>query len=379
MLLDYATLKIIWWLLLGVLFIGFALTGGFDLGIGTLLPFVGRDDDERRIVINSIGPTWEGNQTWFITAGGATFAAWPLVYAAAFYGFYVALMLVLFALFMRPVGFKFRDKLSEPRWRSAWDWALFAGGSVPALVFGVAFGNLLLGVPFQFDADMRISYSGSFLALLSPFALLCGLVSLAMLVMHGAAFLRVKTEGAVQRRASVALRWSALATLAMFLLAGFFVASTIHGYRIVGTPAFGGPAVPLLKQVEAGAGLWLANYSIFPWTSIAPALGILGAALAAWWATSARTVPAFLATGASVTGIILTAGFSMYPFILPSSSHPPSSLTVWDAASSQHTLTIMLIAVIVLLPIVLAYTAWVYRIVRGKVTASSIKDSEYSY
>jgi len=378
-LLDYATLKIIWWLLLGALLIGFALTDGFDMGVGALLPFVGRNDDERRIVINSIGPTWEGNQVWFITAGGATFAAWPLVYAAAFYSFYVALLLVLFALFMRPVGFDYRSKVPDPRWRGAWDWALFAGGTVPALVFGVAFGNLLQGVPFQFDGDMRITSSGSFFALLNPFALLCGVVSLAMLVMHGAAFLRVKTDGIVQQRSSAALRWAALATLVSFLVAGLFVASSIQGFRITAIPSTAGGATPLLKHVETGAGYWLDNYSAHSWSIIAPVLGVAGAAIAAWLATAARTVPAFLATGASVAGIILTAGFSMFPFILPSSAHPASSLTVWDAMSSQRTLMIMLLVVIVMLPIVLAYTAWVYRVIRGKVTAQSIRDSEHSY
>ncbi len=377
--LDYATLKIIWWLLLGVLLIGFALTDGFDMGIGALLPFIGRNDGERRVIINSIGPTWEGNQVWFITAGGATFAAWPLVYAAAFYSFYVALLLVLFALFMRPVGFDYRSKVADPRWRAAWDWALFAGGSVPAFVFGVAFGNLLQGMPFQFDPDMRISYGGSFFALLNPFALLCGFVSLSMLVMHGAAFLRVKTEAHIQRRAGVALRWSAVATLALFAIAGGCIAWVVHGYQIVGAPATGGAATPLLKEVATGAGWWLNNYTAYPWMKIAPLLGVAGAALAAWLATSRHTVPAFLATGASVTGIILTAGFSMFPFIMPSSSHPASSLTAWDAMSSQHTLIIMLVGVIVLLPVVLAYTAWVYRVIRGKVTAQSIRDSEHSY
>src|SRR6516165_921644 len=186
---DYETLKVIWWLFIGVLLIGFAVTDGFDLGIGTLLPFLGRNDEERRVMLNSVGPTWEGNQVWFITAGGAIFAAWPVVYATAFSGFYVALILTLFALFFRPVGFEYRSKLADPRWRNAWDWALFVGGAVPALIFGVAFGNLLQGVPFHFDADQRVFYTGSFWGLLNPFALLAGVVSLAMLAMHGAIFL----------------------------------------------------------------------------------------------------------------------------------------------------------------------------------------------
>ena len=380
MLLDYATLKIIWWLLLGALLIGFALTDGFDMGIGALLPFVGRNDDERRVIINSIGPTWEGNQVWFITAGGAIFAAWPLVYATAFYCFYVALLLVLFALFMRPVGFDFRSKVADPRWRNGWDWALFAGGSVPALVFGVAFGNLLQGVPFQFAPDMRISYSGSFIGLLSPFALVCGVVSLAMLVMHGAAFLRVKTEGIVQQRASVALRWSAWVACASFIAAGFLIDLSVYGYRITSIPSTAGGATPLLKHVETGVGFWLDNYRLYPWTLLAPLLGIVGAAVAARLArNTARPLPAFLASGSSVTGIILTAGFAMFPFILPSSSHPASSLTVWDAMSSHRTLMIMLLVVIVMLPVVLAYTAWVYRVIRGKVTVQSVRNSEHSY
>jgi cytochrome d ubiquinol oxidase subunit II len=174
MTIDYYTLKLIWWLFVGVLLIGFALLGGFDLGVGTLLPFVGRTDTQRRVILNAIGPTWEGNQVWFITAGGALFAAWPMVYATAFSGFYWALLLVLFALFFRPVGFEYRSKVEDPRWRSAWDWGLFVGGSVPALVFGVAFGNLLQGVPFHFDVFLRSYYTGSFWGLLNPFALLAG-------------------------------------------------------------------------------------------------------------------------------------------------------------------------------------------------------------
>jgi len=234
-------------------------------------------------------------------------------------------------------------------------------------------------VPFQFDSTMRITYTGTFLALLNPFALLCGLVSLGMLVMHGAAFLRVKTTGEVQRRANHALRWSALGTLACFVIGGFWVAAGIDGYRIIAMPAGASAANPLLKQVESGAGLWLVNYTSYPWTMLAPAVGIGAAAAAAWLATSPRTVPAFVATGCSVTGIILTAGLSMFPFLMPSSSHPASSLTAWDAVSSHHTLMIMLVAIVVCLPVVIAYTGWVYRVVRGKVTAQSVRDGEHLY
>ena len=196
---DYETLKIIWWLLVGVLLVGFAVMDGHDMGVGTLLPFLGRTDVERRVIINTVGPHWDGNQVWFITGGGAIFAAWPLVYATAFSGFYWAMLAVLWALFFRPVGFDYRSKINDARWRSTWDWGLFVGGAVPPLIFGVAFGNLLQGVPFHFDENLVSYYTGSFWALLNPFALLCGVVSTAMITFHGAIYLAHRTESDIQR------------------------------------------------------------------------------------------------------------------------------------------------------------------------------------
>lgn len=204
---DYESLKLVWWVLIGVLLMGFALTDGFDLGAAVLMPFVGRSDEERRVVINTIAPHWDGNQVWFIIAGGALFAAWPLVYATAFSGFYWAMLLVLFALFVRPIGFDYRSKLSNKRWRSSWDWALCLGAVVPSLVFGVAFGNLFAGLPFQFDADLRLAFQGDFWELLSPFSLLCGVVSLSMLCLHGATWLMMRTEQAMAQRARRASHW----------------------------------------------------------------------------------------------------------------------------------------------------------------------------
>src|ERR1700761_2143597 len=202
---TYEILRLIWWALLGVLLIGFAVMDGFDLGTAALLPFVARTDTERRIAINTVGPVWEGNQVWFILGGGSIFAAWPALYAASFSGFYLAMFLVLATLILRPVGFKFRGKVDDPRWRAFWDWCLFAGGIVPALVFGVAFGNLFEGVPFSFDETLRLKTDITLLGLLNPFALLVGLVSLGMIVMHGAAWLNYKTRGPVQDRARAAL------------------------------------------------------------------------------------------------------------------------------------------------------------------------------
>ncbi|AJK47793.1 cytochrome d ubiquinol oxidase subunit II [Burkholderia plantarii] len=375
---DYATLKVIWWVLVGTLLIGFALTDGFDMGATALLPFLGKNDDERRIIVNTVGATWEGNQVWLITAGGAMFAAWPLVYAASFSGFYFAMLLVLFALFFRPVGFDFRSKRTDPRWRSGWDWGLFIGGFVPALVFGVAFGNLLEGVPFAFDSDLRVTYTGSFWALLNPFALLCGLVSLTMLLAHGAAFIRMKTDGVIAQRAGRALRLSALAAVVLFAIAGALVASSIGGYHITQAAPLDTVANPLMKQVAAGHGLWLANYGTYPWMIVAPVIAFAGGLLAALLAASRREKTAFVATGLMIVGVILTAGFSMFPFIMPSSLDPRSSLTVWDSTSSHLTLEVMLGAVIVFLPLVLLYTGWVYRVMRGKVTSQVLNDNHHT-
>ena len=378
MIFDYETLKVIWWLLIGVLLIGFAVTDGFDMGVGFLLPFLGRTDDERRVIINSVGATWEGNQVWFITAGGATFAAWPLVYATAFSGFYWALLLVLFALFFRPVGFDYRSKVDDPRWRNAWDWGLFVGGTVPALVFGVAFGNLLLGVPFHYERDMQVYYTGSFFALLNPFGLLAGVVSLAMLVMHGASYLQLRSEGEINARAKTALKVAAVVMMAAFALAGLWLAMGIDGYRIVSMPPPDTAFTPLAKAVEKAPGAWLANYSAHPWMIAAPALGFAGAAIAIAFSAANRALPAFVASALSVAGVILTAGFSLFPFIMPSSSNPNSGLTVWDAVSSHRTLQVMFWVVVIFLPIVLAYTSWVYRVLRGKITVETIRKNPHT-
>jgi len=375
---DYESLKLIWWLFIGVLLIGFAIMDGFDMGVAAWLPFLGKTDDERRVIINSIGATWEGNQTWLITAGGAIFAAWPLVYAAAFSGLYIALLLVLFALFFRPVGFDYRSKLADPRWRNGWDWALFAGGAIPALVFGVAFGNLLIGLPFYYDDTLRSFYTGSFWALLNPFALLCGVVSLTMLMMHGAIYLQLRTDGAVQKRAQKAALVAGIICAVTFALAGLWIAFGIDGYRVTWIRNGNLALNPLAKTVEKTAGAWLSNYQTFKWMTLAPIAGFAGIALALLSARSQNERTAFAFSSIAIAGIILTAGFSMFPFIMPSSTNPVSSLTVWDAVSSQKTLSIMFVITIIFLPLILLYTSWVFRVLRGKVTVQSIKDNTHT-
>jgi cytochrome d ubiquinol oxidase subunit II len=378
MFIDYETLKLVWWVFIGVLLIGFAITDGFDMGVAAWLPFLGKTDDERRVIINSVGATWEGNQTWLVTAAGAIFAAWPFVYAAAFSGLYIALLLVLFALFFRPVGFDYRSKLADPRWRNGWDWALFTGGAVPALVFGIAFGNLLLGVPFHLDDTMRSFYTGSFWALLNPFALLAGVLSLAMLMMHGAIYLELRTDGVVQQRARKAALYAGLVTAVAFALAGIWLASGIEGYRIVSMPDANSAFNPLAKTVEKAAGAWLTNYHTWPWMMAAPVAGFAGIALALWQGRAGRQRLAFFFSSLALTGIILTAGFSMFPFVMPSSTDPNSSLTLWDATSSQKTLGIMLIVTLLFLPLIMLYTAWVYRVLRGRITVQSIQENTHT-
>jgi cytochrome d ubiquinol oxidase subunit II len=377
---DYETLRLVWWVFLGLLLIGFAVTDGFDLGAALLQPYVARSDTERRVLLNAIGPVWEGNQVWLILGGGASFAAWPPLYAVSFSGFYLAMFLVLVTLILRPVAITFRSKLEGAAWRRSWDWAFVVSGTVPALVFGVAFGNLFLGVPFRLDDTLRMTYEGGLLGLLNPWGLLCGLVSVAMLAMHGGNWLAFKTNGAAAERARRAAAWSALAVLVLFTLAGVWLAFGIDGFVITSAIDPSGASNPLGgKTVARATGAWLRNYAIHPAAIVAPALAYLGAAGSLALGRAGRSLSALVASGLSVAGVIATAGVSLFPFLLPSSLDPRSSLTVWDASSSRGTLFVMLIGTVAFLPIVVAYTAWVYRVLRGTVTAEAVERDQTLY
>ncbi len=370
---DYESLKLIWWVLVGVLLIGFALTDGFDLGAAALLPFVGRDDPERRVVINTIAPHWDGNQVWLITAGGALFAAWPLVYAAAFSGFYWAMLLVLFALFVRPVGFDYRSKLDNTRWRQAWDWGLCVGAWIPSLVFGVAFGNLLLGVPFVFDESLRISYQGNFWQLLNPFGLLAGVVSLSMLTLHGGTWLMLRTEPLLAARARQAAMLCAGLFLLAFAGAGLWLwLGDIRGLVLASGLDTQAALNPLAKQVGSGNPGWLDNYGREPLTQLAPLLGLGGGLLALLAAWLRRGALAFLGSSLAIVGTLCTAGFALFPFVMPSSIDPVSSLTVWDAVSSRMTLGIMFVVACIFVPLILIYTLWSYAKMWGRVSTRQI-------
>ncbi|MYM63296.1 cytochrome d ubiquinol oxidase subunit II [Pseudomaricurvus sp. HS19] len=370
--LDYESLKLIWWLLIGVLLVGFAITDGFDMGVAMLLKIVGKDDVQRRVLINTIAPHWDGNQVWFITAGGAIFAAWPLVYATAFSGLYAALMITLMAMFLRPVGFDYRSKIDNPTWRSRWDWGLTIGSFVPALIFGVAFGNLLQGVPFSFDDVMRSHYHGSFWQLLNPFALLCGLLSVAMFVTQGASWLMLKTRNDILQRSSQAALISALLVVVMFGVAGLFLNMGMQGYRVVTTPEVGGVVTPVMKTVLQDNGGWQANFNTLPLLWLLPIAGLLSGMLVVLSAARRWCGLAFFASSVMQGAIIGTAGVAMFPFVMPSNFDPNHSLTLFDAVSSRLTLNIMFWVAMVFVPIVLGYTLWSYIKMAGRLDEETI-------
>ncbi|OOF37266.1 cytochrome d ubiquinol oxidase subunit II [Rodentibacter heidelbergensis] len=374
---DYEFLRFIWWVLVIVLLIGFSVTDGFDMGVTALLPVAGKKEVERRIMINSIAPHWDGNQVWLLTAGGAVFAAWPIVYAVSFSGFYIALVLVLAALFFRPLGFEYRAKIDNPTWRAVWDWGLFAGGLVPALVFGVAFGNLLQGVPFEFNEIAQVTYTGSFFALLNPFALLCGVISLAMLMTHGANWLQMKTTAELRDRVRSISQIGAFVTLIAFILAGVWLYFK-DGYVVTSTIDHFAPSSPMGKEVAVETGAWFRNFNEMPILWIFPALAVVSALLNVAFSKANRCGFAFLFSSLTMAGVIITAAVSMFPFVMPSSSHPEQSLLMWDATSSELTLTWMLFLALVFVVISLAYTIWSYFKMFGRLDERFVEENTNS-
>lgn len=371
---DYESLRFIWWVLLGLLFIGFAIMDGFDLGVAILLPFVSKNEIERSVLLNTIRPFWEGNQVWIILGAGAIFAAWPFVYAVAFSGPYFAILLLLLTMgIARPVAFKYRTKLKQYLWRRVWDWIVFLSGVMTTLLFGILVGNLLLGLPFYFDQELRIIYSGTTLSLLTPFTLFCGLTALAMLTMHGGIYIALKTDAPIQTRAKQYARYGILVLLFLFLLGGILIANHVVGYKVISNIYHDAPSNPLHKEVGANLGAWLDNYKSYRLTVLAPVLTI-GFGLIAFVLSGVHSFRlAFIASALTIAGMIGTVGVSMYPFIIPSSVNFNSSLLIWDASSSRLTLMMMLVASIIFIPTIVLYTSWVYRILRGKVSPEDIE------
>ncbi len=375
---DYEFLRFIWWLLVGILLIGFAVTDGFDMGVGALLKVVGKTDDERRVMINAIAPHWDGNQVWLVTAGGAIFAAWPPVYAASFSGFYLAMILTLAALFFRPIGFDYRSKLENASWRRNWDWAITVGSVVPPIIFGVAFGNLLQGVPFHYDDIFRFKYTGTFLALLNPFALLVGVLSLTMFVAQGAAYLQMKTNAQILQRSQRIGTITGFVAALLFVICGIWLHSTIAGYVVTSEIDTNAINNVMNKTAQQQSGAWLANFIAMPILWAAPILGVVAFLLTGLFSRAGKGAYAFISSSLGQAGVILTCGFAMFPFIMPSSSHPAHSLTIWDATSSELTLKIMFVVACIFVPIVLGYTIWSYVKMFGRITEQDIRDNPHT-
>lgn len=372
---DYETLKVIWWGLVLFLLVGFVVMDGFDLGVGMLLPVVGKTDDERRVLLNSVGPVWEGNQVWLIAGAGTLFAAWPLVYAAAFSALYVPFMFLLFGLFLRPVGFDYRSKLPDPVWRRWWDRVLVVGGLLPTLVFGATLGLVLQGLPFRFDAALRIHY-GAF-AFHWPLLLTAMGTALALLLLHGASFLQCKTQGVIAARSARLALWLGPLASALFALGGVWLGE-MAGYRITAIGDLNGALTPLMKEVVAVPAGWLGNFVAHPVLWAVPVLGLLLPLVCALASRLGKSGLALVASGGACAAMMLTVAIALFPFVLPSSLDPASSLTLWDSTSSERTLLIMLGIVGVLMPVNIGYTLWVYRVVRGRVSAEQVRQHGHS-
>ncbi len=371
-------LTVVWWLLLGVLLMGLAIMVGMDMGVGTLLRFVGRNDDERRVALNIIGPHWDGNQVWFILGGGAIFAAWPLVYATAFSGFYIVMLLLLWSMIVRPLGFEYRSKMPSLRWRNAWDWTLFLSGALPMLIYGAAIGNVLQGVPFHFDWRLTSYYTGSFWELLNPFAVLCGLTSVALSIYMGGTTLMRSAEMGLALRARKAALIGGGVFLVLFVVGGFWAAN-LDGYELVKQPGAGVPQTPLQQVVERSPGGMLANYSAHPVLWLLPILAVVSVLLGMMALGVRQRILAWWLGALGWIGVIGTAGAAMFPFLMPSVTHPSHSLTVWNSGASTLTQGWMLGFTIVFIPLILAYTSWAFWVMRGKVSVKQVQSDDHAY
>ncbi len=335
---DLQTMQIIWFILVAVLFTGFFILEGFDFGVGILLPFMGKDDIERRTVINTIGPFWDGNEVWLITAGGAIFAAFPHWYATLFSGFYPALLLMLVALIFRGVAFEYRSKHESPAWRSFWDWSIFFGSAIPALLWGVAMANFIRGVPI----DGSMNYTGGFFNLLNPYALVCGLTSLTLFTLHGAVFLSLKTTDDLKVRAlGLAKKIWAPAALLLMVFAIYTFTETDLFARLGVNPG----VVPIFGV--------LALFSV---------IVLLGRGASGW---------AFVMTAVAIAFSTITIFMGLFPRVMVSSTNPDWSLTIFNSSSSEYTLGIMTTIAAIFVPIVLLYQGWSYWIFRQRVSKSS--------
>lgn len=371
----YAALKVIWFLLLGVLLMGIAIMVGMDMGVGALLRFVGRNDQERRVALNAIGPHWDGNQVWFILGGGAIFAAFPTLYATSFSTFYVVMILLLFSMIVRPLAFEYRSKIGASGWRETWDWLFLVSGAVPMVVYGAAIGNVLEGIAFHFQWDGQYELGQSFIwYLLNPFAILAGVLSLCLALQQGAAMLMIRCEDPIYGRAKLYGSMAGLIATASFVICGILV-SFMKGFIITGHVDPGGPATPLRgPAVAMRAGAWLHNYGAAPILWMVPVVGVAAMVFAALSLRGDRPVLGWWLNALAWIGTIATVGVSMFPFMMPSTSHPAQSLTVWNASASATSLGWMLTMALIFVPAIVIYTSWAFRVMGGKRRVADMED-----
>jgi cytochrome d ubiquinol oxidase subunit II len=372
---DYAVLKIVWWMLIGLVLMLYGTTAGYDLGITIILPFL-KKESHKRLVLNISGPTWDGNQTWIVFAGGGLFVVWPVAYALSFSGFYAAILMILWPFFLRPLGYDYRGKIDSSKWRRFWDWGLFVSSFLPVFIFGVAFGNLLQGVPFYFDPKtMQQYYTGNFATLMNPFGILCGLVSAAMIIMHGAAWIARRGRSELQAKARSIQFVFAWLTLVLFVIAGFWLMTRVAGYTLVSQP-IEPTEDPLNNVVTRGLGVWTAGYSGNPWKYYPIVIAFIALISTLVFNRVRQFHLAFWSSVFSVAGIIGTAGATLFPFLIPSSTHLAQSLTVWNAASSQYALNTMFYVGAALLVIILIYKLFAFKAAWGKIDTIGEEDLE---
>lgn len=379
MLIEYGIIKIIWLAFIAILLVGFTITGGADLGIAMLLPFIGKTDDECRVILNTIAPTWEGNQVWLILAGGAIFAAFPFLYATAFSGLYWAFLLALFGLILRPPGLDFRSKLNNKCWRQFWDVSIFLSGLLPALVFGLAFGNTFIGFPFYFDSFLHSFYTGSFFSLLNPIAIVFGICNISLLLMHSSIFLKLKTDNILAKRAQLLINYSGSTLILSFLACIFLVINFTDGFSITSIKNINDALVPSTSKTVVMTGNWLTNFNEYKALYLLPLIAIINIFKAIILTNKDKNGYAFIASSVAITFTLLTIVAALFPFLMPSSLNPSHSLTIWDACSSNLTLNIMFWVTVLFLPIIIFYTSWAYSVVRGKINKETISKNANSY
>lgn len=373
--LNYEFLRFIWWLLIGVLLLGFCITDGFDMGVLLAMPFMGKTNTEKRVLLNAIGPVWEGNQTWLVTAAGAMFAAWPQIYATSFSGFYVIMILALAALFFRPVGFEYRGRVEQHHagWIKSWDLGLFIAALVPTFGFGLLFGNILEGLPFKFSNMMSVIYTGAFWQLFTPFALLTGLLSTCMLLTQGGAWLQLKTTGEILERARILTRVCAIFTMIIFAGLGLWLVFK-DGYIVKSVINPKGPSTQLGQYVIKSQGAWFRNYDNCIFLYLIPLLVFIGGILNVVMTSLRKYALVFFFSSLTLLGIIFSFGISMFPFIMPSSIDPSASLLMWNATSGQLVLSIMFWVAIVFVVIDLSYTLLAYIRTFGRISTQDIEN-----